>query len=78
MILPGFRQFHDSQRLPPGLRMIREHAAWLSRVLSSRRPQPRIPVRRVADGGFARLTSTPAGRYRAERWWDALLERLED
>ena len=42
------------------------------------RSLPRIPVRKVSEGGFARLMSTPAGRYRAERWWERTLDNLGD
>jgi hypothetical protein len=67
--------------------MVAEHSAWLTWAIGlgfGRRRRdgwdclPRIPVRRVADGGFARLMSTPGGRYRAERWWDKALGEQGD
>jgi hypothetical protein len=83
MIFPVFRWFGDRSPLSASARMIREHSAWLTRMLrdgSARvgRIPPRIPVRRVSEGGFSRLTSTPTGRSRAERWWERTLERLDD
>lgn len=30
---------------------------------------PRIPMRRVSEGGFDRLMSTDRGRRSAEQWW---------
>lgn len=80
MIFPAFRWFGERSPLPAGLRMIREHSAWLTRMLgrSGDRRVPRIPVRRVSEGGFAKMMSTPAGRHRAERWWDRTLEKIRD
>jgi len=56
--------------------MRREHSLWLSRAMA--RPDsatPRIPTRRVSEGGFSLLLSSPGGRERAEQWWmDAFYE----
>jgi hypothetical protein len=63
--------------------MVREHSQWLSRMLrlgkgrAARQP-PRIPVRRVSEGGYSKLMSTPSGRHRAERWWLRTLEQMKD
>lgn len=35
---------------------------------------PRIPVRRVDEGGFEELMRRPGGRGLAEAWWDEALE----
>ena len=82
MIFPAFRWTRDRSPLPISSRMIREHSAWLTRMLRGaggrKARAPRIPVRRVSEGGFARLMSTPAGRYRAERWWERTLEKIRD
>ncbi len=83
MIFPVFRWFGDRSPLSVSARMIREHSAWLTRMLrggsgSPGSKLPRIPTRRVSEGGFTRLTSTPAGRFRAERWWERTLERMDD
>lgn len=80
MIFSAFPWLGDSSRLPADVRMVRDHSAWLSRVLrgEARSCAPRIPVRRVSEGGFSRMTSTPSGRYRAERWWERALEGMDD
>lgn len=80
MIFPAFRFTRDGFGIPAGVRMIREHSAWLSRMLGDGRrgKVPRIPVRKVSRGGFSRLMSTPGGRYRAERWWEKTLEKIKD
>jgi hypothetical protein len=73
---PGLSDFLAG--LPPGERMIQEHSIWLTAALTTARPVPRIPTLRVSDGGFARLMTLPAGRYRAERWWEGTLQALGD
>ena len=80
MIFPAFRFTRDGFGIPASLRMIAEHSPWLSRMLGGRRRKriPRIPVRKVSEGGFSKLISTPSGRYRAERWWEKTLEKIRD
>jgi hypothetical protein len=82
--------FHGSnpfRHLPAGQRMILEHAAWLTNALrlnGRARPGfllpdvPRIPVRKVNEGGFAAMMSTGSGRYRAERWWESTLDQMKE
>jgi len=58
----------------------RVHERWLTWALASDAPIPRIPVKRVSDGGFSRLTARPRGRELAERWWRTaftVLDRLD-
>ena len=62
------------RRIPRAERMIDEHARWLSQVLRYRLRVPRIPTRRVSDGGYSRLSRSAAGRARAARWWARVLE----
>ena len=80
MIFPVFRWFGEQARLDAGRRMIREHSAWLTHMLGRRTTTsiPRIPVRKVSEGGFSGLMSTPGGRFRAERWWERTLRRVGD
>jgi hypothetical protein len=75
MRIPGFRPFRRLLGLNTAQRMIKEHSAWLTEALAGKRREPHIPIRKVSEGGFARLMSTPGGRYRAERWWDRVLEQ---
>jgi len=56
----------------PGLGLVR---VWRGKRVER---LPRIPVKKVSEGGFAGLMSTPAGRYRAERWWERALEQVDD
>jgi hypothetical protein len=66
--------FPVRQPTPLALRMIRAHSRWLTRALRRRFHVPRIPVRKVSDGGFTALMSTHSGRRRAAEWWEAALE----
>jgi hypothetical protein len=53
-----------------GEKMRRFHERWLTKAVS--RPgdvTPRIPVRRVDEGGYQTLLASPGGRERAEQWW---------
>lgn len=49
----------------------RVHSTWLTRALrgGGNAHIPRIPVRRVSEGGFDPLLSTVEGREWAEAWW---------
>lgn len=58
-----------------GARARREHSDWLTRALQSGARWPRIPTRRVSQGGFAEFMSRQDGPRRAERWWDAAIGR---
>lgn len=64
--------------LTPGERMRREHERWLDRALSGGAGElPRIPVRRVDQGGFGALLAAPGGRERADQWWLDAFAALE-
>ena len=78
MVFHGFHPIRNVLvRIGIRERMILQHARWLTWAMRHEPSLPRIPVRKVSEGGFARLMSTPAGRYTAERWWDRALERME-
>lgn len=53
------------------------HSAWLTEAVASNRPYPRIPIRRVDDGGFSRLMARANGEEVAARWWEVALERVD-
>jgi hypothetical protein len=57
--------------------MILEHARWLSWAVRRGRHMPRIPVRKVSEGGFARLMTTRRGRQLAADWWEDALEKAK-
>ncbi|MBM4108168.1 MAG: hypothetical protein FJ255_05075 [Phycisphaerae bacterium] len=54
------------------------HSQWLTRALAGERGYPRIPTRRVADGGWSEFMSTPEGRRFAENWWASTLAQVDD
>ena len=55
----------------------RVHERWLEQALCRPESIPRIPVRRVAAGGFSRLLARPGGRLAIERWWRRVLSSPE-
>lgn len=55
----------------------RVHEEWLTRALRSRRDYPRIPTRRVDEGGFDAMMSRAEGQEHARLWWDRALDRLD-
>ena len=55
-----------------------QHSVWLTKALGGGfGALPSIPRRRVADGGFASLMATPAGRQWAASWWGDAFEGLD-
>ncbi|XAL99008.1 hypothetical protein OT109_15660 [Phycisphaeraceae bacterium D3-23] len=57
---------------------IAETSAFLSWALSQDRPLPRIPRRRVDQGGFAEMMRAPLARKIVAHWWSQALERIAD
>lgn len=64
-----------------GAEFRRVHEEWLNRALTyerqSGREYPRIPIRRVDEGGFGPMLQRPTGIQRAKRWWQIVLDRLD-
>ena len=58
-------------------RMRAEHERFLSAALAPHRRYPRIPTKRVDQGGFDRLMSRQSGRKLADRWWETAFDRIE-
>jgi hypothetical protein len=56
--------------------MIAETGAFLTWALRERPDLPRIPRRRVEEGGFTTLLRMPGARAAVGRWWDSVLERV--
>lgn len=82
-----FRRLFGRDDLPSMAETYRRgHGAWLTRALDrgvARGPEsghryPRIPLRKVDDGGFSGLVAKPGGRLLAEMWWTAALDRVDD
>lgn len=62
---------------PRGSIFRRIHERWLTRALQSAKVYPRIPVRRVDEGGFDEVRSRPEARAHADQWWERALERVD-
>ena len=55
-----------------------QHSVWLTRALQGGFGRiPPIPRKRVADGGFAAIMATVAGRLWVANWWREAFERLD-
>ena len=61
---------------PQRRRMIATHSRFLTWALEQDRELPRIPTRRVDQGGFTQLMSRPAARVMASHWWHRTLDRV--
>lgn len=55
----------------------RIHERWLTEALRSPTQYPRIPIRRVDEGGFDHVRAHPQARARADQWWDLALDRVD-
>lgn len=55
----------------------RYHEAWLNWALTQDRDLPRIPRRRVSEGGFSHLMSCEEGRRLALGWWEWAFDRVD-
>lgn len=57
--------------------MIAQTSAFLTWALAEDRGLPRIPRRRVDEGGFSELLKQRAVRAMVDRWWNRTLELLD-
>lgn len=69
--------FRAVQAPPIGELMRRTHSRWLTGALMTGRAYPRIPIRPVSTGGFARLNARTGARRWADAWWAVALNRVE-
>lgn len=62
-----------------GERARRIHQSWLTLAMRGEiGPFPRIPVRKVSEGGWDRIMRTPAGRRWADRWWRKTFQGMDE
>lgn len=64
--------------LDAGARFRAEHSRFLTLALLSGRRYPRIPSKRVDQGGYTGLMKLDEGEKRAAMWWAAAFMRLDD
>jgi len=61
-----------------GERARRLHSSWLTSALRDTGGSlPRIPTRRVDEGGFDPIVRRPEGREWADRWWGEAFATIE-
>ncbi|MEO1235635.1 MAG: hypothetical protein AAFX76_02480 [Planctomycetota bacterium] len=68
---PGGRAPRDARQ-----KAIAETSAFLSWALAEERNLPRIPRRKVAQGGFAKLLDRPMAKVAVTHWWGRALEKV--
>lgn len=73
---------HDSAaardgRLTLAERVRREHVRWLREAWRHPERVPRIPTRRVDEGGFSALMRLPQGRAWARAWWESAFAAVD-
>ena len=56
--------------------MIAETEAFLSWAMAHQRGLPRIPRRRMDEGGFSGLLKRPGARAAVTHWWYRVLDEL--
>jgi hypothetical protein len=71
-----FKEFLDNLELRADA-MRRFHSAWLSNAFKRGSRPPRIPTRKVEDGGWGSMMETPEGRAWAEEFWQGALDHPE-
>lgn len=67
------RLFGDDDLSVRAAIMRRVHSRWLSRAMRAGYVAPRIPTRRVDEGGYEPVMASPEGRAWAAEWWDRAL-----
>ncbi len=58
------------------VRMIRQTNAFLTWAMAEPRDLPRIPRRKVSQGGFNLMLRQPGARAAIDRWWRRVLELI--
>lgn len=53
------------------------HSVWLTKAMQHGQRPPRIPTRKVEDGGWGSMMETAEGRAWAEEFWQSALEHPE-
>ncbi len=56
-----------------GERARKAHSEWLTKALRSGSKVPRIPLRRVSDGGWDSMMATEEGRCWATEFWQSAI-----
>ena len=56
--------------------MIAETSAFLTWALREDISLPRIPRKRVSEGGFRHLLAQPGVRGRLDHWWNCVLSKV--
>jgi len=71
-----WRRWRSRDLRSTGERFRAEHSRFLSAALTRPEAYPRIPSKRVSEGGYDRLMASDSGREHTRRWWSIALERV--
>jgi len=67
----------SKKELDAGTRFRAVHSSFLTRALKFGLRCPRIPAKRVDEGGFSGLLQMPEREKRATLWWLAAMNRMD-
>lgn len=77
MYSPGWRPYGPKDRVREArVEMINETSAFLTWALRAHEDMPRIPARKVDDGGFNLMMKMPAFRQMVAEFWEKILGAL--
>jgi len=67
----------SKKELDAGVRFRAVHSSFLTRALKFGLRSPRIPAKRVDEGGYSGLLKIPEQEKRATLWWAAAMSRMD-
>ncbi len=67
----------SKKELDAGTRFRAVHSSFLTRALRYGLRHPRIPAKRVDEGGYSGLLKMPEREKRAILWWSAAMNRMD-
>ena len=67
----------SQKELDAGARFRAVHSGFLTRALKFKIRYPRIPAKRVDQGGYSGLLKLPEHEKRSALWWGIAMERMD-
>lgn len=67
----------SKKELDAGARFRAVHSSFLTRALRLGFRTPRIPAKRVDEGGYSGLLKIPEHEKRSIAWWSAAMSRMD-
>jgi len=60
-----------------GVKARRIHGDWLTKAIFGGGAMPRIPVRKISEGGYEHVRRTETGRAWADSWWSGAFRKTD-